>query len=93
MNIFRRHIYNNLRDHISKNEISLLIGSRQVGKTTLLKELSSDLINQGLITFFINLERIEYKKLLDENPLNLFSLCKSAEKIIFVSSIIFINTL
>lgn len=94
MNIFRRHIYNDLRDHISKSEISLLTGSRQVGKTTLLKELSSDLNNQGLFTFFINLERLEYKKLLDENPLNLFSLLppQNANRfIVFIDEIQYLN--
>ncbi len=74
MKIFRRHIYDSLYNHIFKDEVSLLIGSRQVGKTTILKELSSELSNQGMMTFFINLERLEYKRLLDENPLNLFSL-------------------
>jgi len=94
MNIFRRHIYTDLYNHISKNEISLLIGSRQVGKTTLLKELSSDLSNQGLSTFFINLERLEYKKLLDENPLNLFSLLPPQNGnrfIVFIDEIQYLN--
>jgi predicted AAA+ superfamily ATPase len=41
-----------------------------VGKTTLLKQLQAEIKDKK--TFFINLEILYNKELLDENPLNVF---------------------
>jgi ABC-type cobalamin/Fe3+-siderophores transport system ATPase subunit len=35
----KRSLFNKLQAHIAKQQITLLIGARQAGKTTLLKQL------------------------------------------------------
>ncbi len=77
---------------LSNNKILLLIGPRQVGKTTLLKQLQKEV--QDKKTFFINLEFTDKKKLLDEDPLNIFQLSgidSKAEQIIFIDEVQYLN--
>lgn len=40
---FKRQIYSMLKDHVGNNKATILIGPRQVGKTTLMKQLNFDL--------------------------------------------------
>jgi len=40
---FDRQIYSTLKDHVGNNKATILIGPRQVGKTTLMKQLNLDL--------------------------------------------------
>jgi len=59
--IVKREISTKLKKHLEKQEITILSGARQVGKTTLLKQLKKYLINKGypenqIITF--NLDTI-----------------------------------
>ena len=52
----KRTLTPELRDHLQKPEITLLVGPRQAGKTTLLKELAADLRAEGNKTLFYNLD-------------------------------------
>lgn len=52
----RRALTADLKHHINKPEITILIGPRQAGKTTLLKEIASDLIEAGQKILFFNLD-------------------------------------
>ncbi|MAT54767.1 MAG: ATPase [Saprospirales bacterium] len=52
----KRHLLPKLREHLSQKEITLLVGARQVGKTTLLQQLRSELDNAGARTLFFNLD-------------------------------------
>lgn len=70
MNPFiERIILADLISHLDKKEITLIIGPRQAGKTTLLKKLEIQLKEQGKKTVFFNLDfdeqRIYFKKQLD----------------------------
>lgn len=51
-----RSLYPELRHHLSKKEITLLIGPRQAGKTTLLKALAQELKDGGEHCLFFNLD-------------------------------------
>lgn len=51
-----RTVLKDLRDHLSAPEITLLIGPRQAGKTTLLRELRAQLEKEGNLCFFFNLD-------------------------------------
>ena len=87
-----RKIFPRLVTELSNNKILLLIGPRQVGKTTLLKQLQKEV--QDKKTFFINLEFTDKKKLLDEDPLNIFQLSgidSKAEQIIFIDEVQYLN--
>lgn len=59
---------------LEKPEIFLFIGSRQAGKTTILKQLQEGLEKEGKKTYFLNLEDPDYLKLLNESPKNLFKI-------------------
>lgn len=56
------------------DEILVFAGARQVGKTTILKQIQTDLKNQGNFCYFLNLEDPEYLGLLNHNPKNLFKI-------------------
>jgi len=60
--IIKRHIFRELAEHLSKKEISLIIGPRQVGKTTMMLLLEQELKRQGKVTLFLNLDREWDKK-------------------------------
>ncbi len=62
------------RGYLDKDEILLLVGSRQAGKTTILKLLRSKLEAAGVSNFFLNLEDPDYLRLLDQSPKNLFQI-------------------
>ncbi len=54
--IIKRRLLQELKNHLSKKEISLIIGARQVGKTTLMLLLKDYLERKGEKTVFLNLD-------------------------------------
>jgi len=54
--MIQRNIYSAIKKHQSAKEITVLVGPRQVGKTTLLKLLQKDLEKTGERTIFLNLD-------------------------------------
>jgi predicted AAA+ superfamily ATPase len=56
MVIIKRDLFEELKNHLSAKEISLIIGPRQVGKTTLMLLLKEYLEKQGEKTLFLNLD-------------------------------------
>lgn len=69
----RRKIFEALHNHLKKEEATLLIGARQTGKSTLLKQLESACQEEKIPTVYINLENKTLLSELDPNPLNLLS--------------------
>jgi len=57
--MIKRTIYPKLLDHLKNPEITILIGSRQAGKTTLMELLKSELQARGEETVSFNLDREE----------------------------------
>jgi predicted AAA+ superfamily ATPase len=55
MVIIKRDLFEELKNHLSAKEISLIIGPRQVGKTTLMLLLKEYLEKRGEKTLFLNL--------------------------------------
>jgi predicted AAA+ superfamily ATPase len=51
-----RSIYNQLVSDLNRQEVSIILGPRQVGKTFLLRELEKDARGRGLRTCYYNLE-------------------------------------
>jgi predicted AAA+ superfamily ATPase len=49
-------MYSELKEHISKKEISFIVGPRQAGKTTLMLMLKEYLEGEGRKTLFLNLD-------------------------------------
>ncbi|MCL4415615.1 MAG: AAA family ATPase, partial [Actinobacteria bacterium] len=54
--MIKRILFNELKSHLSKKEISLIIGPRQSGKTTLMLLLKDFLIKEGERVVFLNLD-------------------------------------
>lgn len=52
----KRTLYDELTKHLSAKEISIMIGPRQVGKTTLMKEIEGNLRENNLNVLFLNLD-------------------------------------
>lgn len=78
--MYKRMLEHNLWENINNNKIVLLIGARQVGKTTVLKKISKKLQDKKESTFFINLENLSFKDLLDDNPDNIFQIIGHPKK-------------
>lgn len=57
--MIKRQIYQKLVDHLDNPEITILVGSRQAGKTTLMSLLKNDLQAKGEEVVSFNLEREE----------------------------------
>jgi len=60
-NLIKRKIYEEIRRHLERPEITLIVGPRQAGKTTLMKLLEEELRRKGELTLFLNLD-LEYDK-------------------------------
>jgi predicted AAA+ superfamily ATPase len=56
MKMIKRFIEEALQAHLKRKEITLLIGPRQVGKTTLMRSLQQKLEGRGGKTLFFNLD-------------------------------------
>lgn len=72
--MLKRNLYYKCLEHLNKREITIITGARQVGKTTILKQIKAYLIEKDLRAFYINLEDPDYLQLLNEHPKNIFNL-------------------
>ncbi len=54
--MIKRSNYQTVLGSLNKKEITILIGARQVGKTTLLKEILKDLNSRGDLVLYLNLD-------------------------------------
>lgn len=70
----KRDITDKLILDLETAEILLLVGARQSGKTTILRQVQEFLLSKGFQTFFINLEDPTYLDLLNQHPRNLFKI-------------------
>ena len=68
----KRFVYKDILEHISRKQITLIIGARQVGKSTILRQLESELKNE--LVFSLSLENKKIRALLNEDPENVFQL-------------------
>jgi len=91
----RRLLFEDLKSHLSKKQITLLIGARQVGKTTLLKQLQTETQQHGQDTHYITLEDPQYLELLNEHPDKLFDIIPPVrddhKTILFIDEIQYLN--
>jgi len=91
--IMIRKIFYKIQDELENNLILLLIWARQVGKTTVLKQLRES-ISSGQKTYFLNLEDPDIKTVLNIHPNKIFEIIwsNSAEKqIVFIDEIQYLD--
>ena len=56
MQKIHRELFGELKAHLNAREISLIVGPRQAGKTTLMTEVKAYLDQKGEKTIFLNLD-------------------------------------
>ena len=62
-----------LKNHLSAPQHSIIIGARQVGKTTMVKQLVDHIRQQQKSVFFLTLEDPTILKAINEHPENIFN--------------------
>ena len=73
--MLRRNKQATIAKHLSKKEFTILIGPRQIGKSTMLKQMHDDLQLKGESVYFLNLDRKDILDDLNLNPENIFKSC------------------
>ncbi len=68
----QRKLYQKLEKHLSKKEFTIIIGPRQVGKTTLLKQLYEKVKKEKQSAVILSLEDPEIKAQINAHPDNVF---------------------
>lgn len=68
----KRDFFKPLFKHASRKEISVITGARQIGKSTLMRQLFLTLNRQGEHVHFLSLEDPEILQLFNSHPENLF---------------------
>lgn len=61
MKFLQRKVYLELKKHLSQPEISLILGPRQAGKTTIMLKMADDLQREGKPYAYFNLDVVEDK--------------------------------
>lgn len=63
-----------IKKYLSGDEILLIIGARQCGKTTVLHQIEEIIKKENKQYYFLNLEDPDYLSLLNQSPKNLFKI-------------------
>ena len=79
-----RKIYSELQQHLSSKRHTILVGPRQTGKTTLLKQLRDYCKEQGWPTVYLDLEHRDIRDELDKAPGNLFLYTPMTQERVYV---------
>ncbi len=58
----KRGIFDSIKEHLEEKEISLIVGPRQSGKTTLMEDLRDYLVSQGKKTLFLSIDIEDHQK-------------------------------
>lgn len=66
-----RSLFPHLLNHVTEKECTILIGARQTGKSTLLKQLQDALLKKGETVVLVNLERKDILLELNQSPENI----------------------
>ncbi len=94
MNIYR-DIYPQLLAHAAQKEISVILGARQIGKSTLMRQLFVTLKQQGEQVDFLSLEDPEILQLFNAHPRNLFEAVSpppsGSRSVVFIDEIQYLN--
>lgn len=80
----RRILYNQIKEHLTSKRHTIIVGPRQVGKTTLIKQICDYCKEQGFPTAFLDLEHKDIRAELDKNPQNVFLYCPMTKERVYV---------
>jgi len=80
----RRKLYKDLVDYLPSKRHTILVGPRQTGKTTLLKQVMDYCKVQGFPVVFLDLEHKDIRAQLNASPDNVFLYCPVTEQRIYI---------
>ncbi len=80
----KRSIFNELQAELSRPEILILLGPRQVGKTTLLRELERHAAKTGLKTSFFDLEQPQVLAEFNRSDKEIAEVIRQSGDIVFI---------
>lgn len=92
--IFPRNLTKKIQKYLLTEEVLLLIGARQAGKTTILHQIEDILKRQDKACYFLNLEDPDYLSLLNQSPKNLFKIFPldlSSKQFLFVDEVQYLS--
>lgn len=75
----KRDLFTNLSQHLYAEAYSIIIGARQTGKTTILKQLRDKLNKNNETTYYISFEDISILNSINKHPENIFKFVKKPE--------------
>lgn len=81
--MINRFIFNQLKQELTQPEIDILLGARQVGKTTLLKDLAKSAEQAGHRTVFFDLEQPQVLAEFNRADLEIIERIRKAGEVIF----------
>jgi uncharacterized protein len=87
-----REITKKIKENLDNDLMLIIVGARQTGKTTILKQLYTEEKEKN--KFFINLENLELLEILNVHPDNLFKITNTnsnTKQIIFIDEIQYLN--
>ncbi len=87
---FERDLVSKVKSNLENEEILLIAGPRQSGKTTILHQVENYVMSESKSNYFLNLEDPDYLILLNESPKNLFKIFTinlSERTILFIDEI------
>ena len=68
-----RNLYKSLINHLDKKEYTVIVGARQTGKSTLMRQLEAHCKSEQIPFVFLNLENKNILLELDKSPLNILA--------------------
>ncbi len=75
----RGKLLNKLTDHLAKKPFTIFTGARQFGKTTLLQQLHSDLLEAGAFAYYLSFEDGMVLQEINEHPEKIFQFTRRPE--------------
>lgn len=69
----RKEALKSLQNHLAKPQHTIIIGSRQIGKTTLVRQLAQQLEQQGETVYFLTFEDPAILEAVNSHPENIFN--------------------
>lgn len=72
MQVKKRQLYSKIRSHLPDKRHTIITGARQVGKTSLLRMLYRQLLEEGEKAFFLSFEDIQILQDINEHPDKVF---------------------
>lgn len=89
-----RDLTKKLEGYLNQDEVLLIIGARQAGKTTVLYQIMDILKKQNQPAYFLSLEDPDYLSLINQSPKNIFKIYPldlNKKNFIFIDEIQYLN--